>query len=113
MTPDLAPDKFLDGALLQATKGPAQYGVLGEGPDSSQIFFNTDLFDEAGVTTDPDEIAQWDWAEFTEAAKELTKRDGDEVVQSGFPGRHTDRPNAEHLGQLPQCGLLFEERCRD
>ena len=84
VTPDLAPDKFLDGALLQATKGPAQYGVLGEGPDSNQIFFNTDLFEEAGVTTDPDEIAQWDWAEFTEAAKELTKRDGDEVVQSGF-----------------------------
>ena len=84
VTPDLAPDNFLDGALLQATKGPAQYGVLGEGPDSNQIFFNTDLFEEAGVTTDPDEIAQWDWAEFTEAAKELTKRDGDEVVQSGF-----------------------------
>ena len=84
VTPDLAPDNFLDGALLQATKGPAQYGVLGEGPDSSQIFFNTDLFEEAGVTTDPDEIAQWGWADFTEAAKELTKRDGDEVVQSGF-----------------------------
>ena len=100
VTPDLAPDKFLDGALLQATKGPAQYGVLGEGPDSSQIFFNTDLFDEAGVTTDPDEIAQWDWAEFTEAAKELTKRDGDEVVQSGFL---VGTPTAQTLSIWASC----------
>lgn len=100
VTPDLAPENFLDGALLQATKGPAQYGVLGEGPDSNQIFFNIDLFEEAGVTTDPDEIATWGWADFTDAAKELTKRDGDEVVQSGFL---IATPTAQTLSVWASC----------
>ncbi len=100
VTPDLAPDKFLTGALLQATKGPAQYGVLGEGPDSNQIFYNVDLFEDAGITTDPEEIAQWNWADFTEAAKELTRRDGDDIVQSGFL---VGTPTAQTLSVWASC----------
>jgi hypothetical protein len=68
---------------LAAAEG-LQYGVPGEGPDSSQIFYNLDLFKEAGVTTDPQAIAKWTWQDFTDAAKALTKMDGDQVKQSGF-----------------------------
>lgn len=100
VTPDLAPDKFIEGSLYQATKGPAQYGVPGEGPDSNQIFFNVDLFEEAGVTTDPEEIAQWDWLDFTEAAKTLTKIENDEVVQSGFL---VGTPTAQTLSVWASC----------
>jgi len=100
ITPDLARDQFIDGALLQAVKGPAQYGIPGEGPDSEQIFFNLDLFEEAGVTTDAAEIAGWDWADFTAAAKELTKMDGDDVVQSGFM---VGTPAASTLSDWASC----------
>jgi ABC-type glycerol-3-phosphate transport system substrate-binding protein len=100
ITPDLARDQFIDGSLLQAVKGPVQYGIPGEGPDSNQIFFNIDLFEEAGVTTDADEIAQWGWADFTEAAKALTKIENDEVVQSGFM---VGTPNAQTLSVWASC----------
>ncbi|GIV77279.1 extracellular solute-binding protein [Litorilinea aerophila] len=111
VTPDLAPEQFIPGSLLQATKGPAQYGVPGEGPDSNQIFFNLDLFEEAGVTTDADEIATWDWNDFTDAAKELTKMDGDEVVQSGFL---VATPTAQTLSVWASChGVDFYSKNAD
>ena len=100
MTPNLAPDKFIPGSLLQATKGPAQYGIPGEGPDSNQIFYNIDLFEKAGVTTNADEIAKWDWNAFTDAAKELTIMKGDEVTQSGFM---VATPNAQTLSVWASC----------
>lgn len=111
VTPDLARDQFIDGALLQATKGPAQYGIPGEGPDSNQIFYNIDLFEEAGVTTNPDEIAQWTWDDFTAAAKELTKMDGDDVVQSGFM---VGTPGAQNLSIFASChGVGFYSQNAD
>jgi len=100
VTPDLSRDQFIEGSLHQATKGPVQYGIPGEGPDSNQIFFNLDLFEEAGVTTDADEIAQWDWTDFTAAAKELTKIENDEVVQSGFL---VGTPTAQTLSVWANC----------
>lgn len=111
VTPDLAQDQFIEGSLLQAVKGPAQYGVPGEGPDSNQIFYNIDLFEEAGVTTDAEEIATWEWADFTEAAKALTKMDGDQVVQSGFM---VATPNAQTLSVWASChGVDFYSRNAD
>jgi len=110
-TPDLAPDKFISGALSQAVKGPAQYGVPGEGPDSSQIFYNLDLFKAAGVTTDPDAIAKWTWQDFTDAAKTLTKMDGDQVQQSGFM---VPKPDAAMLSVWASChGVSFYSKSAD
>lgn len=100
VTPDLAQDTFIEGSLGQATKGPIQYGIPGEGPDSSLIFYNVDMFEEAGVTTDAAEIANWDWNDFTEAAKALTKIEGDEVVQSGFL---VGTPTAQTLSIWASC----------
>lgn len=110
-TPDLAPEQFIDGALLQAIKGPAQYGIPGEGPDSTQIFYNLSLFEEAGVTTDPEEIAQWTWSDFTDAAKALTKMDGDLVAQSGFM---VPKPDAASLSVWASChGVGFYSKNPD
>lgn len=99
-TPDLAPDKFIDGALFQAVKGPAQYGIPGEGPDSLQVFYNLDLFEEAGITTDPAALAGWNWQDFTDAAVALTKLDGDQVNQSGFM---VPKPDASFLSVWASC----------
>ncbi len=43
------------------------------------IFYNVDLFNEAGITA-PTEEDPWDWNDFLEAAKALTKGEGDEKV---------------------------------
>lgn len=111
VTPNLAQEQFIPGSLLQAIKGPAQYGIPGEGPDSNLIFFNVDLFEEAGVTTNAEEITQWDWPTFTEAAKALTKMDGEEVVQSGFL---IATPNAQTLSVWASChGADFYSRNAD
>jgi len=110
-TPDLAPDKFITGALLQAVKGPAQYGIPGEGPDSTQIFYNLDLLKAAGVTTNPDDIAKWTWADFTDAAKTLTKMDGEDVNQSGFM---VPKPDAQMLSVWASChGVGFYSKNGD
>lgn len=110
-TPDLQPDKFINGALLQAVKGPAQYGIPGEGPDSLQIFYNRKLFEAAGVTTKPEEIAKWTWQEFTDAAKALTKMDGDQVSQSGFM---VPKPDASSLSVWASChGVGFYAKNAD
>jgi multiple sugar transport system substrate-binding protein len=52
------------------------------------LYYNKDLFDAAGVEY-PNE--NWTWADFQEAAKKLTVREGDQTVQWGvdaisFPG---------------------------
>ena len=92
-TPSMARDQFLPGALHQATKGAAQYGVPGEGPDHDTIFYNVDYFAEAGLPTELEEVMNWTWSDFTEAATTLTVRDANgQVSRSGFlvpvPGHH-------------------------
>jgi multiple sugar transport system substrate-binding protein len=92
-TATMARDQFLPGALHQATKGAAQYGVPGEGPDHDTIFYNTDYFAEAGLPTEREAVMEWNWNDFTEAAAALAIRDGDgNVTRSGFlvpvPGHH-------------------------
>jgi multiple sugar transport system substrate-binding protein len=92
-TPSMGQDQFLPGALYQATKGAAQYGVPGEGPDHDTIFYNQAYFAEAGLPTEREEVMKWTWTDFTEAATALTVRDASgQVTRSGFlvpvPGHH-------------------------
>jgi multiple sugar transport system substrate-binding protein len=108
-TDDVRRDNFLAGALVPSGKGPVQYGVPGEGPDHTCIFFNIDYFEEAGLTTDLKEIQDnWDWNTFVDAAKKLTVREGDEITRSGFlvgiPSRH-------QLSFWPAChgGAFYKE----
>jgi ABC-type glycerol-3-phosphate transport system substrate-binding protein len=54
----------------------------------------------AGVTTDPEKLATWTWQDFTDAAVELTKMDGDQVSQSGFM---VPKPDAASLSVWASC----------
>jgi len=92
-TSSMARDQFLPGALHQVTKGAAQYGVPGEGPDHDTIFYNQNYFAEAGLPTEREELMKWTWTDFTDAATALTVRDANgQVTRSGFlvpvPGHH-------------------------
>jgi len=81
--PELAPDQFLGEATnIYRSKGGKYYGVPWEGPDSSVIALNSDLFEEAGLDPQGEEIKTWD--DFIDAAKTLTKTAGDEMEQAGF-----------------------------
>jgi multiple sugar transport system substrate-binding protein len=100
-TDDARREDFLPGALFQSSKGPVQYGVPGEGPDHQSVYFDIDMFEEAGLTTDLKEIEEnWDWNTFTEAAKELTIMEGDEVKRSGFL---VYVPETHSLSTWPAC----------
>ena len=65
--------------------------------DTAVIFYNKDLFDEAGI---PYPEAGWTWDDFLAAAKAMTKPLSDEVIQYGFIG------NSGLVGALP---IIAEE----
>jgi multiple sugar transport system substrate-binding protein len=59
-------------------------GKLWAAPDRSGamvLYYNKDHFDEAGLDYPTED---WTWEDFRDAARELTKRDGDNVQQWGF-----------------------------
>lgn len=52
---------------------------------SPLIFYNKDLFDEAGVEYIPTKVEdQWTWDEFVENMQKLTKEENGEIVQYGI-----------------------------
>lgn len=81
--PELAPDQFYGEATnMYRSKNAKYYGVPWEGPDSSIIAVNSNLLKEAGFDPQGADIKTWD--DFVEAAKALTKREGDEITQAGY-----------------------------
>lgn len=54
----------------------AGFGIM-----SGAIYYNTDMWAEAGLT---DSDVPETWEDFREVAKELTIRDGDKLTQAGF-----------------------------
>lgn len=81
--PELAADQFYGEATnMYRSKNAKYYGVPWEGPDSSIIAVNSNLLKEAGFDPQGADIKTWD--DFVEAAKALTKRDGDEITQAGY-----------------------------
>lgn len=82
-TPELAPDQFFGEATNRyRSKGDKYYGVPWEGPDSGIIAINQNLAKEAGLDPQGADIKTWD--DFVNAAKAMTKTEGDEIVQAGF-----------------------------
>ncbi|RNA66643.1 ABC transporter substrate-binding protein [Alteribacter keqinensis] len=89
--PDLDLDSYYEAPLETATYDGQLYGL----PWVSQpviMYYNVDLFDEAGVEY-PDNT--WDWDQFREAAKELTKDTNDDgridqwgTTTHGWPPTH-------------------------
>ena len=81
--PELAPDQFYGEATnAYRSKDGKYYGVPWEGPDASIIAVNSTMLAEAGYDPQGADIKTWD--DFVEAAKALTKREGDEIVQAGY-----------------------------
>ncbi len=81
--PALAPDQFFGEATnLYRSKANTYYGVPWEGPDSGIIAINSKLAQEAGIDPKGESIKTWD--DFVEAAKAMTKTEGDEITQAGF-----------------------------
>lgn len=65
---------------------------------SGAIYYNTDMWTEAGLT---DSDIPETWEDFREVAKELTIRDGDKLTQAGF--------NINNLGQNMQLGMPYQQ----
>ncbi|ACZ43413.1 extracellular solute-binding protein family 1 [Thermobaculum terrenum ATCC BAA-798] len=77
---------LLDGSkFIQAGWDIYRFGTghiygLYSGADTHLLYYNRDLFDKAGVKYPG---ADWTWDDFVDAAKELTLRKGEKVVQFG------------------------------
>lgn len=71
-------DDLLDSAVIRY--GEDIYSVLAA-VTPQVLFYNKNMFDAAGVSYPTDE---WTWADMLEAAKKLTIKDGDKIVQYGF-----------------------------
>lgn len=79
---DVSPDDF-----YEATKERYQGQTYGLAwfSNGKEIWFNKNLFTEAGLKN-PEELeadGEWTWEALLEAAKLLTKTEGDEIVQGG------------------------------
>lgn len=69
--PDLAPEKFVPGALFQSN---GKIWGATPGIEVILVFYNKDLFDEYGIEHPPkDAFAPWTWDEFVETATQLTR----------------------------------------
>jgi len=80
-------DDYIPAALQCMQKNGRLYGIT-SCTVSPELYYNRDLFDEAGVEYPPTDPANpWTWDEFIAAAKALTKVDENgKVKQYGFYG---------------------------
>lgn len=81
-TPEMADSVWLPAALQCGRDGDYVYGLPIE-HDAASILYNIDLFERAGLPTDPNALATWE--DFRQAAVKLTKYDASgRVIQAGF-----------------------------
>jgi multiple sugar transport system substrate-binding protein len=81
-TPEMADEAWLPAARQYGREGDYIYGLPIE-HDASCLVYNLDLFEEAGISTDP--LALDTWEDLRQAALKMTKRDAKgNVTQAGF-----------------------------
>lgn len=81
-TPEMADSVWLPAALRYGRDGKYIYGIPFE-HDASTIVYNLDMFEKAGIPTDPDALSTWE--DLRQAAIKLTRYDAaGQVVQAGF-----------------------------
>ncbi len=81
-TPEMADGVWLPAALRYGRDKDYVYGIPIE-QDASCIVYNLDLFEQAGISTDPFVFDTWE--DLRQAAIKMTKRDAaGNVTQSGF-----------------------------
>ena len=92
--------------LEQVSKDGSIYGLPFQTSATGAVFFNRVMFDHAGIAH-PD--GSWDWAEFAEIARKLTRFNGDAISQIGY------QQNSSWLWYFPwlaQAGVDFSEPMR-
>ncbi|MGG1876409.1 sugar ABC transporter substrate-binding protein [Paenibacillus cisolokensis] len=69
--PDINVDSFVPNITYSLE--PGNVIGIGPGPESFVLFYNEDIFKEAGVAPPPTKVSEaWTWDEFVEVAKKLT-----------------------------------------
>ncbi len=68
---DISPDTLVPNIIYSLE--PGNVIGIGPGPESFGLFYNEDIFKEAGIEPPPSNVADaWTWDEFVETAKKLT-----------------------------------------
>lgn len=68
---DISPDTLVPNITYSLE--PGNVIGIGPGPESFGLFYNEDIFKEAGIEPPPSNVADaWTWDEFVEVAKKLT-----------------------------------------
>lgn len=80
-TPSVAPGQFVPTTQAYNQKDGHIYGITLV-MDSSALVYNVDMFDQAGLQSEP--FALKTWEDLVTAAKKLTKRDANRVTRSGY-----------------------------
>jgi multiple sugar transport system substrate-binding protein len=85
--PGMALSNFVDSGLFYNTFQGKHYGLPFDGPSMNVIAYNTDHFRDAGL--DPSQKFTWSWTvdQFLDAARRLTKTEGQRVLRGGFATR--------------------------
>src|SRR5262245_3422128 len=83
-SPDMDPTKLIPVTNLYNQKDGKYYGHSWEGPDGSTIYYNVDMFKEAGIDPAYEKVKNWTWDDVVANAQKLTKRQGDTVDVGGI-----------------------------
>lgn len=67
--------------LAQVSRGNAIYGLPFQTSATGAVYYNRVMFDNAGL---PYPDGSWDWAEFADTARRLTRTNGTDITQIGF-----------------------------
>ncbi|SDM85241.1 ABC transporter substrate-binding protein [Paenibacillus jilunlii] len=81
---DISPDTLVPNIIYSLE--PGNVIGIGPGPESFGLFYNEDIFKEAGIAPPPSNVADaWTWDEFVETAKKLTvDTNGKTAADPGF-----------------------------
>ncbi|AIQ66948.1 ABC transporter substrate-binding protein [Paenibacillus graminis] len=84
---DISPDTLVPNIIYSLE--PGNVIGIGPGPESFGLFYNEDIFKEAGIAPPPSNVADaWTWDEFVETAKKLTvDTNGKTAADPGFDPR--------------------------
>jgi len=83
-TPDMDPKGQIPVTTLYNQKGGKYYGASWEGPDGGCIYYNVDMFKQAGLDPAYEKTKKWSWDDLVTSAQKLTKRTGDQVDVAGY-----------------------------
>ncbi|MBS4195608.1 ABC transporter substrate-binding protein [Lederbergia citri] len=104
---DLSIDDFIPSSAGIMQINGSVYGVS-SCTVSPVLYYNKNIFDEAGVPYPPSDPSKaWTWEEFEEAANKLTKKEGDKVSQFGAYGFENFANTV--MAVMENSGVIFND----